>query len=48
MADAFAKELTRENIAADRMIAQAAEFMPSLEKISDSVFSRWAAPIQGT
>ena len=48
MADAFAKELNRENIAADRMIAQAAEFMPSLEKISDTVFSRWASPIQGT
>jgi len=26
MADAFAKELVRENIPADRMIAQAAEF----------------------
>ena len=47
MADAFAKELVRENIAADRMIAQAAEFMPRLEKISDTVFSRWASPIQG-
>ncbi|MFZ0244955.1 type 1 glutamine amidotransferase [Candidatus Binatus sp.] len=48
MADAFAKELNRENIAADRMIAQAAEFTASLEKISDTVFSRWASPIQGT
>ena len=46
MADAFAKDLNRENIAADRMIAQAAEFAPTLEKISDSVFSRWASPIQ--
>ncbi len=48
MADAFAKELVRENIAADPMIAQAAEFTPSLEKIADTVFSRWASPIQGT
>jgi len=48
MADAFAKELNRENIAADRMIAQTAEFMAPLEKISDTVFSRWASPIQGT
>jgi len=47
MANAFAKELVRENIAADRMIAQAAELIPPLEKISDKVFSRWASPIQG-
>jgi GMP synthase (glutamine-hydrolysing) len=47
MADAFAKELVREKIPADRMIAQAAEFLPTLEKISDTVFSRWASPIQG-
>ncbi len=47
MADAFAKDLVRENIPADRMIAQAAEFLPTLEKISDTVFARWASPIQG-
>jgi len=48
MADAFTKELNRENISADQMIAQAAEFTASLENISDTVFSRWASPIQGT
>jgi GMP synthase (glutamine-hydrolysing) len=47
MANAFAKELVRENIPADRMIADADEFLPPLEKISDKVFSRWASPIQG-
>jgi GMP synthase (glutamine-hydrolysing) len=47
MADAFAKELVRENIPADRMIAQAAEYLPPLEKISETVFTRWASPIQG-
>jgi len=47
MANAFAKELVRENIPAERMIAQAAEFLTSLEKASDRVFSRWAAPVQG-
>ena len=47
MADAFAKELIRENIPADRMIAQTVELLPPLEKISDKVFSRWASPIQG-
>ncbi len=48
MAGAFAKELDREHIAADRMIAQADDFTPALEKTSDTVFSRWASPIQGT
>jgi len=47
MATAFAKELVRENISADRMVAQSAEFLPPLETISDTVFSRWASPIQG-
>jgi len=47
MADAFAKELVRENIPEDRMIAQVAEFLPSLENISEQVFARWASPIQG-
>jgi GMP synthase (glutamine-hydrolysing) len=47
MAAAFAKELVRESISSERMIAQAADFMPALEKISDTVFSRWASPIQG-
>jgi GMP synthase (glutamine-hydrolysing) len=47
MADAFAKDLARENISADRMIAQAAEYLPPLEKISETVFMRWASPIQG-
>jgi len=46
MANAFAKELVRENIPADAMIAQAADHIPKLEKISDTVFSRWASPIQ--
>jgi GMP synthase (glutamine-hydrolysing) len=47
MADAFAKDLVRENIPADGMIAQAAEYLPPLEKISETVFTRWASPIQG-
>jgi GMP synthase (glutamine-hydrolysing) len=47
MAAAFAKELVRENISSERMIAQAGDFIPALQKISDTVFSRWASPIQG-
>lgn len=47
MAAAFAKDLMREKISGERVIAQAADFMPALEKISGTVFSRWASPIQG-
>lgn len=47
MAAAFAKDLDREKIAPDQVIAGAAEFAPALEKIADTVFSRWASPIQG-
>jgi GMP synthase (glutamine-hydrolysing) len=47
MAEAFAKELVRQNIPADQMIAQASEFLPPLEKMSETVFARWASPIQG-
>ena len=47
MAEAFAKELDREKIDGDAMIARAAELTPGLEKIADTVFSRWASPIQG-
>jgi GMP synthase (glutamine-hydrolysing) len=47
MAAAFAKELVRENIPADTMIAQADEFLPRLTTIADTVFTRWASPIQG-
>ena len=46
MATAFAKELDREKIPPDQMIAHATEFVPPLEKMSDTVFSRWASPIQ--
>lgn len=47
MAAAFAKELVRENISSEEMVAQSADFIRPLEKISDTVFSRWASPIQG-
>ena len=47
MAAAFAKELVREKISADEMVAQSDEFVPALEHIADTVFSRWASPIQG-
>ena len=48
MADAFVKDLNREQINADEMIAKSAQFAPPLAQIADKVFSRWASPIQGT
>ena len=47
MASAFSKELVREKIPAEQMVAQTAEFLPSLERFSEKVFSRWASPVQG-
>jgi GMP synthase (glutamine-hydrolysing) len=47
MAEAFAKELVREKIPAEGMIAQADELLAPLEKISHTVFTRWASTIQG-
>jgi GMP synthase (glutamine-hydrolysing) len=48
MAEAFAKDLQREKIAADEMIAQSDRHATQLEQIAGTVFSRWASPIQGT
>jgi GMP synthase (glutamine-hydrolysing) len=48
MAMAFARELDREKISAEEMVAREAEHGPALARISETVFSRWASPIQGT
>jgi GMP synthase (glutamine-hydrolysing) len=48
MADAFARELEREKISAAEMTAAAEKFMPALEQMSETVFGRWASPIEGT
>ena len=48
MAAAFARELEREKISADEMIAREEEHAPAMERLSDTIFGRWAAPIQGT
>ena len=47
MCEAFAKELQREQIPAAELIDKSSEFLPLLEKFADTVFSRWASPIQG-
>ena len=46
MAQAFAKDLVRQNIPAEQLISKTSEFLPQLENIADTVFSRWASPIQ--
>ena len=48
MASAFARELEREKISADEMIAREADYESAMERLSDTVFSRWSSPIQGT
>jgi hypothetical protein len=48
MAEAFAKDLQREKIVAEEMIAQSARHAALLEQIAETVFSRWASPVQGT
>jgi GMP synthase (glutamine-hydrolysing) len=48
MAAEWPRELEKERIAADRMIADCERFVPPLESMAEQVFSRWAAPIEGT
>ncbi len=48
MAEAFVKDLNRENILAAEMIANSDRHAAPIEQIADAVFSRWASPIQGT
>ncbi|HVA81744.1 MAG TPA: gamma-glutamyl-gamma-aminobutyrate hydrolase family protein [Candidatus Binataceae bacterium] len=48
MAGAFARDLEREKISANTMLAASDAHLPALETIAETVFSRWATPIQGT
>ncbi|HUY28004.1 MAG TPA: type 1 glutamine amidotransferase [Candidatus Binataceae bacterium] len=48
MATAFERELEREKISADAMLAASDTHLPALETVAETIFSRWAAPIQGT
>ncbi len=48
MAQAFAGELEREKISRDEIIAASGKYDSELSRLSETVFSRWAAPIQGT
>jgi GMP synthase (glutamine-hydrolysing) len=48
MAAEWPRELEKEGIAGDRMVAECDRHLPALEAIAEQVFSRWAAPIEGT
>ncbi len=48
MADAFARELEREKIDGAAMVSQWSEYGAALEQLAETVFTRWAAPIEGT
>jgi GMP synthase (glutamine-hydrolysing) len=48
MAAAWPRELDKEGIAGERMIADADRYLPALESMAAQVFARWAAPIEGT
>jgi GMP synthase (glutamine-hydrolysing) len=48
MADAFARELEREKIDAAAMVTQWNKYGAALERLADTAFTRWAAPIEGT
>jgi len=44
----FGEDLKRVGIDGDSFVAHAPEYLPALGKIGSTIFSRWAAPIQGT
>src|SRR5208282_3075172 len=48
MAAEWPRELERETISANEMIASSDHHLPALEEIADTIFSRWAGPIQKT
>lgn len=43
-----AEGLKRVGIDGDAIVTRAPEYMPRLEGIAETIFSRWAGPIQGT
>jgi GMP synthase-like glutamine amidotransferase len=48
MSNAFARELDREKISANEMLAASDTHLPALETLAETIFARWATPIQGT
>ncbi len=48
MTNSFARELDRFNIPPSAVLAESDKHLQALEALSETVFSAWAAPIQGT
>jgi GMP synthase (glutamine-hydrolysing) len=44
----FGEDLKRVGVDGDSYLAHAPEYLPALSEIGATIFSRWAAPIQGT
>jgi GMP synthase (glutamine-hydrolysing) len=44
----FGAGLTRVGIDGDAIVVEAEKHLPALGRIGDTIFSRWASPIQGT
>jgi GMP synthase (glutamine-hydrolysing) len=44
----FGEDLKRVGIDGDAFVTQAPKYLPGLSEIGATIFSRWAAPIQGT
>jgi hypothetical protein len=44
----FGGELTEAGLDGDEIVAAAARHLPALESIAETIFGRWASPIQGT
>jgi GMP synthase (glutamine-hydrolysing) len=44
----FGAGLKRIGIDGDRILAETDEYLPRLEKIGETIYSRWAVPVEGT
>jgi len=48
LVEEFREGLKRAGIDADAIRARAPECLPKLNEVSETIFGRWATPIQGT
>jgi GMP synthase (glutamine-hydrolysing) len=48
MVSEFGEDLKRVGIDGDSFVAKAPEYLPALSEIGNTIFRRWAGPIQGT
>lgn len=48
MSNAFTRDLEREKISPNAILAASDTNLPALETIAETIFTRWSTPIQGT